>query len=118
MLIRIQRAQFLRSIVRGIAALAASAPTRFGALVVEQDSPWRGIDIVELARANRPHEGADGNGREYQRQWKNEVEYCHQRNAFDRKELASTVSELSGMTAAAISGWMRPLIASAPATML
>ena len=36
----------------------------------------------------------------------------------DRSELASTVNELTGITAAAISGWIRPVTASAPATRL
>lgn len=87
-------------------------------LVLEQDPPRRGIDVIELPRANRPGKGRDRGGCKHQREWKHEVQDRHDRNAFDRRELASTVSELSGMAAAAISGWIMPLTASAPAIRL
>src|ERR1043165_6221554 len=103
---------------RGDRSGCGSAPIGAAVFIFEQDATrWR-VDIVELARANHPDEGTDGDARERQRKRQDEIEDRHQRNAFDRSELARTVSELSGMTAAAISGWMRPLIASAPATTL
>jgi len=80
-----------------------------------------GVDVVELAGANRPDERTDGESCDEQGERKHDVERKHQRSprkARDFRELARTVSELAGMSNAAMSGWMTPATASAPAQML
>jgi len=90
------------------------------AFIVEQDPPRRRVDIVELPRPDGPRKGCDRDAGKHQREWENHVQDRHvrSRKARDRKELASTVSELSGMTAAAINGWIKPVTARPPATRL
>lgn len=96
------------------------------AFVLEQDpAGWR-VDIVKLAGTHRPRKRCDRHSRDQEGEWEDEVQDDHvgslpdacPRKARDRSELASTVSELSGMTAAAISGWINPLTARPPATRL
>src|SRR5690349_13859075 len=90
---------------------------RAGPIVVEQDTArWR-VDVVELAGTDRPHERSDGAACDQERERKHDVERDHgrpPRNARERSELPSTVSELAGIRTAAMSGWMTPAIASAP----
>src|SRR4051812_29886272 len=109
----------------GCAARSCCAIDPTNGLVVEQDPARRGVDVIELPGAHRPHERGDRPSREQECEWEDQVQDGHgelvrvgSRNARDRSELASTVSELSGITAAAISGWIRPVTASAPATRL
>src|SRR5678815_4327810 len=129
-------------VLRRIACGRGCARCNPCAFVFEQDPARRCVDIVELTGPNGPRKGCDCGPREQQGEWENEVQHGHgatslrssyaaragsagaravgddPRNARDRSELASTVSELSGMTSAAISGWMSPLTARPPATRL
>lgn len=78
-------------------------------MVVEQD-PARGrIDIVELPRANDPDERRDRHSSDEQCERDDQIECGHGelRKARERSELARTVNELSGITAAATSGWIQ-----------
>jgi hypothetical protein len=88
--------------------------------IVEQDAPRRRIDVVELTRAHGPDEGCNCRASDQQCERQYDVERDHEvlRNARDRSELASTVSELSGITSAAIKGWITPITASVPAVRL
>src|SRR5213078_776345 len=92
------------------------------AIVVEQDPARRGVDVIELAGPDGPRKGCDRDAGEHQGEREDEIEDGHRgssaRNARERSELASTVSELRGMTAAAISGWIQPSTARLPASRL
>src|SRR4029079_10798739 len=90
------------------------------ALIVEQEAPRRGVDVIELAGTHRPAERDHGARDDEQGEGKDDVEHCHELplNARERRELASTVSELAGISSAAINGWMTPAIASEPAIKL
>jgi hypothetical protein len=85
--------------------------------IVEQDAARRGVDIVELAGADGPRKRGDGAGGADEREAEDQEHHGH-RKALERSELASTVSELSGIAAAAMSGWTRPVTASVPAMRL
>lgn len=76
------------------------------AILVEQDAAGRRVEIVELTATYRPCERRDRAARDEQRERKHDVERDHfaSLNARVRKEFASTVSELTGMSRAAISG--------------
>jgi len=89
-------------------------------VVVVEDAARRRVEVVELAGAHRPREGGDGAARDEEREREYDVQRDHGAppNARERSELASTVSELAGMSSAAINGWMTPAAASAPAVRL
>lgn len=85
--------------------------------VVEQDTTrWR-IDIIELTGTHDPDECSDRTAGYDECERKYDVEHDH-RNALERKELASTAADDSGISSAASSGWMRPVAASTPAKRL
>lgn len=88
--------------------------------IVEQDAPRRRIDVVELTGTHGPDEGCNCRASDQQRERYHDVQRDHEvlRNARDRSELASTVDELSGITSAAISGWITPTTARVPAVRL
>lgn len=90
------------------------------AIVVEENAVGRRVEIVKLAGAYAPREGRDSPGNDEQRERQHDVKRDHgaPRNARVRKEFASTVSELAGMSSAASSGWMMPVTASTPVVML
>src|SRR3954469_2757716 len=96
--------------------------TRCGLVFVEQDPAGRRVDVIELTGADGPHECPDRTGGDEQRERKDEVEGGHDelrsRNARERNELASTVSELAGISSAASRGWISPAAASVPAVRL
>lgn len=75
--------------------------------IVKQDPVRRGIDVVQLAGANRPCKREHRHGCSGEREDEHEMHDGHgllRVNARDRSELTSTVDELSGIIAAAISG--------------
>jgi len=88
--------------------------------VVEQDPPRRRVHIVELPGPHDPDEGGDRPHGDPEPARDDGIQQgpTVSLNARDRSELASTVSELSGITAAAINGWTSPVTASVPAARL
>ena len=92
-------------------------------LIVEQDPARRRLDIVKLSRPYRPDERGDRAACDEEGEWEHDVERGHEAtslvaNARERNELASTVSELAGISSAAIKGWITPAAARLPAIRL
>lgn len=92
-------------------------------IIVKEHAVRRGVEVVKLSLADGVGEGNDGAPGEDECQWQNDEEHAHgvpplQRKAPVRTQIARTVSELAGMTIAAMSGLMSPATEIAPATML
>jgi hypothetical protein len=71
--------------------------------VIEQDTARRCLDIIELTGPHDPDEGTDRAAGDHECERKYDVERDH-RKALERKELASTAADDSGISSAASSG--------------
>jgi hypothetical protein len=92
-------------------------------IIVKEHAVGRGVEIVKLSLPDGIREGDNGTPGEDERQRQNDEQHAHDLPPFQRKapvrmQIARTVSELAGITTAAISGLINPATESAAATML
>ena len=92
--------------------------SRDGLVLVDQDTERRTVEIVELARANRPEKGGQRGKAEAERERDEQGEAVHRAARRRRRALATTSSEDPDIASAAISGVTRPAIASGTARTL
>jgi hypothetical protein len=81
----------------------------------------RRIQIIELTVARRPDERRDRNGDDKQREREHDIENAHVARSSkvrERHDAMTTVSELTGIKTAAMSGVSCPRIAKAAPTTL
>ena len=87
-------------------------------LVLDQDAQRGAIKIVELAAAQRPEKGPQSKQAKPQRNRDQDQDACHFAAPFNRKALATTMTEEPDMASAAINGVTIPMIAIGTAMTL
>ncbi len=89
-------------------------------LILGKDAKRRGVQIVVLAAPNGAGEGVDRQSGQADGQREDDEDHFHAEvpKVRERSAMARTVSELAGMTMAAMMGLMTPRTAQEPATTL
>ena len=87
-------------------------------VLVDQDAVGGAFGVVELAMAQGPEERDEPGEAEAERDRYQEEQAVHLTALASRRELATTISELADIAAAAISGVSRPASASGTARTL
>lgn len=103
---------------RDMAASSRAGEVTSVVLVVEEDAVGRAFRVVELAMAQGPEEGGKAREAETERNGYQEQQAVHLTALARRSELATTISELADIAAAAMSGVSKPATARGTASTL